>query len=89
MISLYYHLNIKENMNRFQLFSLLLIILLLFTPTLREANQRNATTATSDHTSTNDGRQPRQRYQVSIGQAKQLEEKRRVPTGSNPLHNKR
>ncbi|XVE78426.1 hypothetical protein DITRI_Ditri13aG0143900 [Diplodiscus trichospermus] len=82
-------------MNRFQqLCSLVFIIILVFTPRI-QAIRRNI--LASDPSATIITRQ-QPRKQVFhpgssssnfTGQAWQFEEKRRVPTGSNPLHNKR
>ncbi|XVF21013.1 hypothetical protein REPUB_Repub12eG0053900 [Reevesia pubescens] len=81
-------------MNRFQLYSLLVIILLLFTPSSTQAIRRN--NLVSDPSAKGRTRQPGQQVfhpgsssSPFTGQAGQFEEKRRVPTGSNPLHNKR
>ncbi|KAK5784320.1 hypothetical protein PVK06_038843 [Gossypium arboreum] len=79
-------------MDRFQLFSLVLILLLL-TPRI-QAIRRNI--LVSSDSSVKGTRQPGQQVfhpgstgPPFTGQARQFEEKRRVPTGSNPLHNKR
>ncbi|KAL4383530.1 hypothetical protein GQ457_15G024400 [Hibiscus cannabinus] len=69
-------------MNRSQLCSLVVLTLLLFTPRIEASpNRRNPTAKGSPghHRLLNPG----------SARAKHLEEKRRVPTGSNPLHNRR
>ncbi|XWS47408.1 hypothetical protein CRYUN_Cryun14cG0149600 [Craigia yunnanensis] len=78
-------------MNRFLLCSLV-VILLLFTPRI-QAIRRNVLASDPSVKGT---RQPGQQVfhpgsssSNFTGQARQFEEKRRVPTGSNPLHNKR
>ncbi|OMO53855.1 hypothetical protein CCACVL1_28287 [Corchorus capsularis] len=86
-------------MNRFHQFQLcfLVIILLLFTPARIQAIRiRNlesvATSAKSPRNPTETTSQvfhPGSSKAPFTGQAGQFEEKRRVPTGSNPLHNRR
>ncbi|KAK8569019.1 hypothetical protein V6N13_106892 [Hibiscus sabdariffa] len=80
-------------MNRFQLCSLV-VILLLLTPGI-QAIRRNILVShpsDSDKATTQAAQQvfhPGSSDSPLTGQAGQFEEKRRVPTGSNPLHNKR
>ncbi|KAK8588567.1 hypothetical protein V6N13_087477 [Hibiscus sabdariffa] len=69
-------------MNRFQLYSLV-VILLLLTPRIQAIRR------VSDKGSSQQIFHPGPSGSPSTGQAGQFEEKRRVPTGSNPLHNKR
>ncbi|KAK8694305.1 hypothetical protein V6N13_071859 [Hibiscus sabdariffa] len=72
-------------MNRFQLCSLVVVILLLLTPRI-QAIRRNILVS---HKGTQQVFHPGSSGSPLTGQAGQFEEKRRVPTGSNPLHNKR
>ncbi|GMI66252.1 hypothetical protein HRI_000294500 [Hibiscus trionum] len=80
-------------MNRFQLCSLV-VILLLLTPSI-QAIRRNM--LVYSHPSDKGTRQapgqqafhPGPSGSPFTGRDGQFEEKRRVPTGSNPLHNKR
>ncbi|KAB2022450.1 hypothetical protein ES319_D07G211900v1 [Gossypium barbadense] len=76
-------------MNRFQLWPLCMILILLFIPRI-QASRRNVV---AFHTSSAKGSRqadpPFFHPPRFTGQASQFEEKRRVPTGSNPLHNKR
>ncbi|EOX93295.1 Clavata3/esr-related 20, putative [Theobroma cacao] len=79
-------------MNRFQ-FQLcsLVVIILLFTPRI-QAIRRNLASGTSAESPTHPGQQvfhPGSSAAPFTGQSRQFEEKRRVPTGSNPLHNRR
>ncbi|XVF81592.1 hypothetical protein PTKIN_Ptkin15bG0167500 [Pterospermum kingtungense] len=79
-------------MNRSQL-CFLLVILLLFTPRTQAIRSNNVVASNPSAKGT---RKPDQQQQVfhpgSSGSnftGQYFEEKRRVPTGSNPLHNKR
>ncbi|XWS30975.1 hypothetical protein CRYUN_Cryun23aG0037300 [Craigia yunnanensis] len=77
-------------MNRFQLCSL--VILLLFTPRIQAIRRNHLASGTSVKGTRQLGQQvfhPGLGSSPFTGQARQFEEKRRVPTGSNPLHNKR
>ncbi|KAL4362509.1 hypothetical protein GQ457_04G024570 [Hibiscus cannabinus] len=75
----------KQNMNRFQLCSLVVVILLLLTPRI-QAIRRNILVSHPSHKGTQQVFHPGSSGSPLTGQ---FEEKRRVPTGSNPLHNKR
>ncbi|KAK8614849.1 hypothetical protein V6N13_068638 [Hibiscus sabdariffa] len=73
-------------MNRSQLCSLVVLTLLLFTPRIEASpNRRNPTAKGSRQGSPGHHRV----LNPGSARAKHLEEKRRVPTGSNPLHNRR
>ncbi|XVE72429.1 hypothetical protein DITRI_Ditri11bG0038800 [Diplodiscus trichospermus] len=79
-------------MNRFQLCSLV-VILFLFTPRIQTIRRDLLVSGTSAKGTRQPGGQqvfhPGSGSSPFTGQARQFEEKRRVPTGSNPLHNKR
>ncbi|XWS75773.1 hypothetical protein CRYUN_Cryun01aG0121100 [Craigia yunnanensis] len=77
-------------MNRFHL--CFLLVILLFTPRIQAIRRNLLASGTSAKGTRQPGQQvfhPGSGSSPFTGQARQFEEKRRVPTGSNPLHNKR
>ncbi|KAK8674249.1 hypothetical protein V6N13_112543 [Hibiscus sabdariffa] len=81
-------ISLKEKMNRFQLWPLVILLILISSPRIQAIFRRNVVEfdASGKGTRQADRQVFRPRF---TGQAPgQFEEKRRVPTGSNPLHNR-